>query len=160
MSSNINLIEVTNLSYEELITIIDNDPVSHLAEVPFGNFQLELDLVHEVYQYSEDIGYGKTYMVSVNGNYAGYATLMATEMIHHRGTLRGVVDAFYIKPEYRSTGAFKTLLAYIEDDLQSNGIRFLTVGLNPNMPHIDKMQQFIHAKGYICTESSYTKELT
>jgi GNAT superfamily N-acetyltransferase len=159
MSSNINLIEVTNLSYKELITLIDKDPVSHLEEVPFGNFQLELDLVDEVYDYSEQAGYCRSYIVSVNGNYAGYILLMASEMIHHRGQMQAVADSFYIVPKYRSSGAFTTLLTYVENDLRSNGIRFLTVGLNPNMPHVHKMQKFINDKGYVHTEAYYTKEL-
>jgi len=160
MSTTINSIEVTNLSYTDLITIIDKDPAKHLEEVPFGNFQLELDLVHEVYEYSEQTGYCRTYMVSVDGDYAGYMTIMAAEMIHHRGHIQAVTDSFYITPKHRSSGAFKELLAYVEKDLRASGIRFLTVGLNPNMPHLDKMKDMLGYMGYMHTEYLVTKELT
>ena len=56
MSTNINSIEVTNLKYSELRTLMNNTPAQHLKEVPFGDFQLELDLVDEVYEYSEQVG--------------------------------------------------------------------------------------------------------
>lgn len=134
-------------------------PVQHLEEVPFGDFQLELDLVDEVYDYSEQVGYCRCYAVYVNSNYAGYMVVMASEMVHHRGTIQAVTDSFYIAPEYRSTGAFKELLQYVERDLRDNGIRFLTVGLNPNMPHFRKMEAFMRAGLYQHTEYSVTKEL-
>jgi len=80
-------------------------------------------------------------------------------MIHHRGTLQAITDSFYIAPEYRSTGAFKALLAYVEQDLKQNNIRFLTVGLNPNMPHFIDMGNMMNELGYQTTEVSVTKEL-
>ncbi len=85
--------------------------------------------------------------------------IMASEMIHHRGNTQAMTDSFYIAPAYRSTGAFTTLLAYVEQDLRDNGIRFLTVGLNPNMPHYNKIDYKLSELGYISTETSVTKEL-
>ena len=159
MSTKINSIEVKNLKYTELRTLMNNTPAKHLAEVPFGDYQLELDLVDEVYEYSEAIGYCRCYAVYVEGNYAGYMLMMASEMIHHRGTTQAVTDSFYIAHEYRSTGAFKALLAHVEEDIKSNGIRFLTIGLNPNMPNYSKMDGMLSKIGYITTEVSVSKEL-
>jgi len=159
MSRTINFIEVTNLSYTELRTLMHNDPVQHLEEVPFGNFQLELDLCDEVYTYSEALGYARCYVAHADGEYAGYVVLMASEMIHHAGHIQAVTDSFYIKPEYRSSGVFSALLAYIEDDLRDNGIRFLTLAINHNTPHVDKLQEFVHNKDYVYTEILMTKEL-
>ena len=138
---------------------MNNQPAKHLEEVPFGDYQLELDLVHEVYDYSVQTGYCHCYAAFVDGDYAGYMVVMASEMIHHRGTVQAVTDSFYISPEYRNSGAFKTLLEYVENDLRSNGIRFLTVGLNPNMPHFTKTEAFMRAGLYQHTEYSVTKEL-
>lgn len=138
---------------------MNNDPASHLEEVPFGNFQLELDLCDEVYVSSEQAGYCRCYVVYVDSAYAGYMVVMSTEMLHHRDQLQAVTDVFYIKPEYRSSGAFKVLLKQVEDDLKANNIRFLTVGINPNMPHVDKVKEFVRKEGYMYTELSMTKEL-
>ena len=160
MSRTINSIEINNLSYTKLRTLIHKHPAQHFKEVQFGNFQLELDLVDEVYDYSEQVGYCRSYIVHVDGNYAGYMVVMATEMLHHRGTTQALTDSFYIAPEYRSSGAFTSLLSYVEDDLRINGIRFLTLGLSSNTPHVDKIKQFVHNKGYLCTEVLFTKELT
>ena len=159
MSTTINSIEISNLSYTELRTLMNKDPVHHLEEVPFGNFQLELDLCDEVYISSEELGYNRCYTASVNGAYAGYVVLMASEMIHHAGQMQAVTDSFYIKPEYRAGGIFAALLTHIENDLRANGIRFLTLALNYNMPHVDKIQKFVHDKDYVYTEILMTKEL-
>ena len=158
MSTTTNFIEVNILSYEELITLWNN-PAQHLEEVPFGNFQLKLDLCDEVYTGAEQAGYCRIYAAYVDSEYAGYMIVMATEMIHHAGEMQAVTDSFYINKEYRSSGVFSELLAYVETDLRDSGIRFLTIGINPNMPHVDKMQNFVHDKGYIHTELSMTKEL-
>ena len=159
LSTTINSIEVTNLSYKDLRLLMNNDPVHHLEEVPFGDFQLELDLVDEVYDYAEIVGHCRCYVVKVDGKYAGYMVLMASEMIHHRGQMQAVTDSFYITPAQRSGGAFKALIAYAEADLKSNNIRFLTIGLNPNMPHFSKTDGMLSKLGYLTTEVSVTKEL-
>ena len=159
MSTTINSIEVINLSYQSLITLMNNEPVQHLEEVPFGDFQLELDLVHEVYNYSEETGYCRCYAVNIDGKYAGYMIILASEMIHHRGHIQAITDSFYITPVHRGTGAFRALLAHVEADLKSNGIRFLTVGLNPNMPAYTHMKMYMEHRDYRHTEYSVTKEL-
>lgn len=159
MSTTINSIEITNLSYTKLRQLMNKQPVQHLEEVPFGNFQLELNLIDEVYDYSEQAGYCRSYAAFVDEEYAGYMVVMASEMIHHRGNFRAVTDAFYIAPAYRSTGAFKALLTQVEQDLKANNIRFLTVGLNPNMGNFPKMKAFMEAGLYQHTEYNVTKEL-
>ena len=159
MSTTNNSIEVNSLSYTQLRTLMNTYPAKHLEEVPFGDFSLELDLVDEVYVSAEESGFTKCYCIHVDGNYAGYMLIMASEMIHHRGQMQAVTDSFYIAPEYRSSGAFKSLLQYVEQDLRDNNIRFLTVGLNPNMPHFTKMEAFMRAGLYQHTEYLVTKEL-
>ena len=138
---------------------MNNQPAKHLEEVPFGDYQLELDLVHEVYDYSVKTGYCHCYAAFVDGDYAGYMVIMASEMIHHRGTLQAVTDSFYIAPAHRGACVFKSLLKYVEQDLRSNGIRFLTVGLNPNMSDFANMQRGMDRHGYQHTEYLVTKEL-
>lgn len=138
---------------------MNKQPVEHLKEVPFGDFQLELDLCDDVYSYSESIGHCRCYAAAVDHKYAGYIIVMASEMIHHRGTLQAVTDSFYVAPAYRSSGVFQALLDHVETDLKANNIRFLTVGLNPNMPHYSKLDNMLSKSGYLTTEVSVTKEL-
>lgn len=160
MSRTINSIEINSISYENLITIIDKTPVNHLEEVPFGNYQMTLDLVHEVYTSTEALGYTKCYIVYVKGNFAGYMLIMASEMSHYRDVIQATTDSFYVKPEYRSSGVFAELLSYVEKDLLDNNIRFLTLGINPNMPHVDRVHKFVNDLGYVPTSTTMTKELT
>lgn len=138
---------------------MNNQPAQHLEEVPFGSFQLELDLADDVYDYSEKVGYLRCYAAYVDGNYAGYMIIMASEMMHHVGTIQAVTDAFYIAPEYRSSGAFKALLNYVEADLKSNGIRFLTLGVSVNTPRYNVVVNLLTRKGYALAELLVTKEL-
>jgi GNAT superfamily N-acetyltransferase len=138
---------------------MNNQPVQHLDEVPFGNFELKLDLCDDVYNYSVDTGYCHCYAAFVDGDYAGYMVVMASEMIHHKDTIQAVTDSFYIAPEYRSTGVFSALIYYVEQDLSKNNIRFFTIGLNPNMPHFDQMLTYMGTKQYQHTEYLITKEL-
>jgi len=159
MSRTINSIEINSISYENLITIIDKTPVNHLEEVPFGNYQLELDLVHSTYISAEQTGYSRCYIALADGEYAGYMIVMATEMLHHKGNMQAVTDSFYVKPEFRSSGIFAELLGYVERDLIANSIRFLTIGINPNMPYVYKVHKFVHTRGYMHTETLMTKEL-
>jgi len=159
LSTTTNPIEITNLSFTSLRTIMNNQPAKHLEEVPFGNFKLEIDLCDEVYIHAESTGHCKCYAAFVDNEYAGYMIVMASEMIHHKDTLHAVTDSFYITPANRSSGAFKALLKYVEQNLQKNGIRFFTVGLNPNMPHAIPMVSFMQVQSYQHTETSVTKEL-
>jgi GNAT superfamily N-acetyltransferase len=159
MSTNIKLIEVQSLKYNQLRELMNKQPVEHLLEVPFGDFKLDLNICDEIYTYSEQIGHCKCYAAFVNEEYAGYMIIMASEMVHHKGTMQAVTDSFYITPAYRSAGVFQELLQTVEQDLKANNIRFLTVGLNPNMPHFNKMDNMLSQSGYLTTEVSVTKEL-
>lgn len=159
MSTTNDLIEITNLSYLKLRTLLNKEPIKHLREVPFGNFDLDLCLCDETYQLAEEAGHLRCYAAFVDAKYAGYLIVMASEMIHHHRVMQAVTDSFYIAPAYRSTGAFTKLLEYVEADLKENNIRFFTVGLNVNMPHYSKMENMLNKIGYINTELAVTKEL-
>lgn len=159
MSTTTNSIEITNLSFQSLRTIMNNQPAEHLEEVPFGDFKLEIDLHEEVYIQAESTGHCKCYAAFVDNEYAGYMIIMASEMIHHKNIFQAVTDSFYITPAYRSKGVFQELLNKVEHDLKFNNIRFLTIGLNPNMPHYSKMDGMLSKIGYLTTEVSVTKEL-
>ena len=159
MSRTINSIEINSLSYVKLRELMNNQPVEHLLEVPFGDFQLELDLCDEVYTYTEQVGHCKCYAAFADGEYAGYMIVMASEMLHHRDNMQAITDSFYIVPAYRSSKVFVTLLDGVQADLKANNIRFLTIALNPNMPHFSKMDGMLSKAGYLTTEVSVTKEL-
>jgi GNAT superfamily N-acetyltransferase len=148
---------VTKVNHPEVMRLINNLPEDHWDEVPFGSFQLELDLVDEVYEYSEQSGYARFYVSMIDTTCVGYMILLASEMLHHRGVIQATTDCFYVAPEYRESSVFKELLEYVENDLRAEGIRFLTVGLNPNFP--SKLDKYLSTQGYEVTEVSMTKEV-
>lgn len=161
MSSNsTQSVKVQSVNYSVLTELLQDVPDKHWQEVPFGTYQMELDLCHDVYTYSEQIGYARFYVVFVDEVFAGYMSVMASEMIHHRGMVQANTDSFYIVPEFRNSGAFTALLTYVEADLNREGVRFFTVGLNPNMPHFENTQAFLERDGFQVTEISMTKELS
>ena len=159
MSSSFASINVERTEFKDIINLMEDSPAKHLEEVPFGNFQLELDLCDEVYEYSESVGYIRGYTVWVHDECAGYMIVVASEMLHHKGQTQAITDSFYISPKFRSGGTFTKLMEYVEQDLAKEGIRFLTVGANPNMPNSEDFVQFLRDHEYITTEVSLTKEL-
>lgn len=150
---------VQEVPFEQAIHLIREMVGEHWNEVPFGNFQLELNLNEEAYQFAESNGYMRTYVVFSAGTAVGYFTLAASDMMHHKGTFQAVGDSYYIHPDYRKSGAFVTLLLTVEEALAKQGIRFLTIGVNPTFDRAPETEVFLHSKGYQLTEKSYTKEL-
>jgi len=160
VSNSMNKYIITSVNYSVLMETLNSVQHKHWEEVPFGNFQLELDLCDEVYAFSEQQGYARFYVIHHEGVFVGYMSVVAAEMLHHKDTVNAITDSFYIVPEHRSAGAFKALLEHVEQDIHNEGNRFFTVGINPNMPNPTEMQAYLVQLGYIATEISMTKEVS
>lgn len=130
---------------------------AHWEEVPFGSFEMPLKLKTDIYHKAEAEGHARFYMAWEGAKPVAYMSVFASEMCQHEGVYQAVTDAYYVAPEYRKGGVFGKLLAFVEQDLSSYGIRFLTVGVNPN--YKGSTSKFLLASGYEVTEVSHTKEL-
>ncbi len=130
----------------------------HWDEVPFGNFILELDINHNTYMTAEEEGYASYYLgYNDEGEPVAYMSVFANEMCQHKGTMQAVADCFYVAPDYRRKGMFDRMIKFVEADLKQCGIRFFTIGHNPNTK--EPVDKALEHKGYAMTEISYTKEL-
>lgn len=131
---------------------------AHWDEVPFGNFDMDLELDHAAYLMAEEQGYARFYLVYDDSDKAiAYMSVFANQMIQHKGEVQAVTDAFYVAPDYRKSGVFGKLIEFVEQDLKTCGIRFFTIGTNPM--YKGKTEQFLDRIGYCKTEVLFTKEL-
>ncbi len=141
--------EASEAMYEEML--------AHWNEVPFGPFDMTLALNNEAYVIAEKEGHALFYLAYDEDKPVAYLSVFASEMIQHKGVMQAVTDAFYVAPDYRKGGVFGKLLEFVEQDVKSFGIRFLTLGVNPM--YKGNTAQFLEHVGYCKTEISYTKEL-
>lgn len=152
-------IRIEEVPFHIAINYIREMTQEHWNEVPFGSFQLELDLNEGAYQFAEENGYMRTYVAFDNDIAVGYFTLAATDMIHHQGIYQAVTDTYFVTDCYRGKGVFHMLVQYIEQVLAEAGIRFLTINVNPTAGTAGQTEMYLDRNGYDLTERSYTKEL-
>lgn len=131
----------------------------HWKEVPFGNYQLELDLDTDTYVAMESGGHCTCLIASIEGVNVGYLLLLAGVMLHHKGLYQVTSDSFYVAPEYRAQGVFPALLAKAEELCAAEGLPFLSMGLNPQFKENAELEQYIKSVGYSLTELTYTKKI-
>lgn len=161
MTSSAKEINIEIVQYSRLKEEMKQTPVKHWEEVPFGNFNIDLHLCHGTYIAAESVGYARFYSVTnKNNKFIGYMSVLSSEMLHHKNTMQATTDSFYIHPSYRSKGVFKQLIEFVENDLRNEGIRFFSIGLNPNMPSPDLVEAaLVNNLSYLRTEVMVTKEL-
>ena len=145
------------VTFDELIECMKVATESHWAEVPFGDYNLDLELNEAIYHNAEREGHARFYVAFLGRDPVAYMSIFASEMSQHKGIMCAVTDAYYVKPEYRKDGIFGKLLAHVEQDIKSLGIRFLTIGHNPQ--YKGKTPELLLSEGYSLTEVSYTKEV-
>lgn len=150
-------IVIEPVSYDEALEMMGKEMYDHWDEVPFGDFNLELNLKHEIYRAAEAEGHARFYMAWDGANPVAYLSVFATEMSQHAGVLQATMDAYYVAPAYRKGGVFGKLLTFVEQDLSSYGVRFLTIGVNTN--YKGKTSEFLLSQGYQVTEITHSKEL-
>jgi len=149
---------IKRVSFAEGYDAMYQDMLTHMDEVPFGNFDLELDLDTERYLEAEEAGYACYYLVrDDSGQAIAYMSVFASSMCQHKGLMSAVTDAFYVAPEHREGGVFAELLKFVETDLTSCGIDYFTVVHNPM--YKGRTDLFLKSVGYCNTEVNFTKEL-
>jgi len=149
---------IKRVSFAEGYDAMYQDMLTHWKEVPFGNFDLELDLDTDKYMEAEEAGFACYYLVrDDSGQAIAYMSVFASPMLKHKGLMAAVTDAFYVAPEHREGGVFAELLEFVEKDLASCGIEYFSVVHNPR--YKGKTELFLTNIGYCKTEVSFTKEL-
>ncbi len=145
------------VTYDQLIEAMKESTEEHWKEVPFGEYNLDLELNDAIYRNAEEGGHARFYVAFLGRDPVAYMSLFASEMSQHKGILCAVTDSYYVVPQYRKDGIFGKLLEYVEQDIKSLGIRFLTVGHNPQ--YKGRTPELLESLGYSKTEVSYTIEV-
>ncbi len=149
---------IEKVTYDTANRAMCDEMCAHWDEVPFGDFDMELELDHAAYLMAEEQDYARFYLVYNDSDKAiAYMSVFANEMIQHKGLVQAVADAFYVAPDYRKSGVFGTLVEFVEQDLKEHNIRFFSLGHNPNTK--GRVEEYIEHLGYQKTEVIYTKEL-
>lgn len=148
---------INTVTYRDLLECMKANTQDHWDEVPFGNYNLTLDLHHVLYENAEREGHARFYVAFMGRDPVAYMSIFAAEMSQHKGIMNAVTDSYYVVPAYRKSGIFGKLLEFVEQDVKSLGIRFLTIGHNPM--YKGKTPELLEAAGYSITEVAYTKEV-
>ena len=148
---------IDTVTYQEALICMRANMSDHWQEVPFGEYNLTLDLHDAIYENAERDGHARFYVAFMGRDPVAYMSIFASEMPQHKGVLNAVTDSYYVVPEYRKSGIFGKLLEFVEQDVKSLGIRFLTIGHNPQ--YKGKTPELLESVGYSITEVAYTKEV-
>ena len=148
-------VEIGIVTYDDLIACVGSKIKDHYEEAPWWGLSLHMD--DELYLAAECSDSARFYLATVDGEIAGYVSLLAAPMMQHKGIMQAVTESFYVAPEYRRHGVFAKLVKYIEKDCAACGIQYLTLAF----PKTDRgvLDRFVKIAGYKDSEVSYTKEL-
>lgn len=146
------------VTFDELLDAMRGDMDTHRMEVPFGKYGLgKLDLNEEAYRTAEEHGHARFYVAFIGRKPVAYISLIASNLLHHKTVMSAFSDAYYVVPEYRTSGIFGKLLAHVEQDCKALGIRFINLGYNTQ--HKEASPDFLLSTGYRVSDVIYTKEV-
>ena len=152
-------ITVTEVPVPEALDIVAEMADDHWSEVPFGQWQMELDLDTPKYHTLYDNGISRC-LVAYDGEVpVGYISLLSDTMLQHADYVQCVTDAFYVDPAYRQRGVFQALLIAAEEFCRGCGIDYLSFGVNPTFPDWKQVQLYLAQHDFHFTELTMTKRL-
>jgi len=145
------------ISYTDGMDAMRDQMEEHFHEVPFGTFELALDIDHNAYLIAEQEGYLLCYIAYDEDKPVAYMGVIAGNMMKHIGNISAVADSYYVAPDYRKSGVFAKLLEFVEKDIATHGVRFFSLGQNVQFK--DNADRLLLATGYQKMEILFTKEL-
>jgi GNAT superfamily N-acetyltransferase len=99
----------------------------HWQEVTDDPVRMPVTIAIERYQALEAADCLALYTVRVDGELAGYLSLLIAPHTHYATVLHAMGDAYYIAPALRSTGLFRGLLHYAEADIRARGVQRMLI---------------------------------
>lgn len=152
-------IVIKQLFLREMKDYIEQMTQEHWDEVPFGDFDLDLDVEWDTFISLDGQGLACCLFAFDDDKPVGYLVLLCSGMMHHKGTTQAVTDVFYVDPAYRSSGVFQQLLDEAKRQCAQGGIRFFSVNVNPQFVGYENLLAWLQQTGYQCTEISMTTEV-
>lgn len=118
-----------------------------------NNSSMEYDPDWQRYMDMEDQGTMRWLAVRHEGKFVGYASMLVTPHLHSRRVTRGVIQDFFIAPEYRS--GFAGIRLFLEVHKIMRAVNARTV-IAADRGGLAKLFKFL---GYFKSETIWIKEL-
>lgn len=112
------------------------------AETFNGTRELNIDV--NLFQHLIDLGHANIFTLWEDSTFLGYVSITISPSVLFRGTVDAVIDHFYLIEEYRGKGYANLVIAQIEEQLKSDGVDYLTIGL----PTLKKYEGFAKSLGF------------
>lgn len=127
----------------------------HWAELAVTKEEVPLDLDWERFNEIDNAGKLHTVIVRDNGVMIGYHVTLVGPHLHYKSTLHGMVDLYYVLPEYRKHKVGLGLFSFAERSLKQLGVVKIITGTKCHLPN-DSLFEHL---GYVNTDRTYAKAI-
>jgi GNAT superfamily N-acetyltransferase len=151
-------VKIKEISARKMIDLM-NDKLAeaHWDEVRTADAALNIDV--EQHLEMERTGFLKAIGAFDEDNLVGYLVVVTVPVQHISGEYELLTNTFYVDPEYRNSGVFKSLLGYAEGLCRRYGIRWLSVAPSMRFEHVSEFEEFLRKNSFAHTYSTYTREV-
>jgi len=110
----------------------------------------------ETYLQLESMGILKVFTARDDGRLVGYFSVILSAVLHNKGSVQAVGDAFYVHKDFRKGFVGIKLFKFVESCLLEDGHRGLVVASTEAYP----LDRLLTRMGYVKAETQYYKDLT
>lgn len=129
--------------------------ILHWAELAGDVEDIPLDFDWDLYSNLQALGKIMFTTVRDDGQLVGYHCALVSNHMHYKSTLHGIVDFFWIHPEFRRGFIGINLLKYVENELRNRGVRKVIMSSKNKLDTSALLKRL----GYDQTERIFTKLL-
>lgn len=124
---------ITRLTVQELKTEVYPTLKQHWDEVDQRNKLYCFDPDWDLYQQLEDINRHFAICARDEGRVVGYVSSLVQPMLHCKGHLQIISEAFFVLPEYRSKGVGRAILEACKKVGQEVGANYWHLNIKANI---------------------------
>lgn len=129
--------------------------ILHWAELAGDVEDIALDFDWELYTNLQALGKIMFTTVRDDGDLVGYHCSLVSNHMHYKSTLHGIVDFFWIHPEFRRGFIGINLLKFVEQQLRNLGVRKIIMSSKNKLDTSALLKRL----GYDQSERIFTKLL-
>lgn len=128
---------------------------AHWDEIALDHSDVPLDIDWALYGALENINRIMFSTVRDDDKLVGYHLTMVSTHLHYRSTLHGIVDFYYIHPDYRKGFTGIKFLKYVEEELKKLGVKKIITGCKDH----HNLSKLLERLGYKLSDHIFTKVL-
>lgn len=125
----------------------------HWNEVGLNRDEIPVDMDWDRYIQLQNSGNLHILTARKKGELIGYHFTFVQGHFHYKSTLHGLVDLYYIKPEYRKGRTGLRLFQYAEESLKDLGVKKIFTGCKVKLDHTKLFEHL----GYTKSDYQFTK---